>query len=79
MMYLNLAIEKITSQPPKKWPKPKEVPKQKPQKEPQPPRGYDREALDRAMVHAYTDKELAAALGIGVWRVRKWLEWRFRD
>ena len=66
-------------EPPKKWPKPKEVPKQKPQKEPQPPRGYDREALDRAMVHAYTDKELAAALGIGVWRVKRWIEWRFRD
>ena len=46
--------------------------------EPKPPRGYDREALDRAMVHAYTNQELADALGISLYMVKKWLEWRYR-
>lgn len=50
----------------------------KPPKEPQPPRGYDQEALDRAMVHNYRDEDIAKALGIGVWRVKRWIEWRYR-
>lgn len=67
---------------PKKGPKLQEVTKPKPQKqnkEPQPPRGYDQEALDRAMAHNYFDKDVAKELGIGVWRVKRWIEWRDND
>lgn len=52
----------------------------KPPKEPQPPRGYDQEALDRAiaMPNNFSDEDIAKALGIGVWRVKRWIEWRYR-
>lgn len=56
----------------------KEPPKPKPPKEQQPPRGYDREALDRAMVHNYFPKDIAKELGISVWMVNRWIEWRYR-
>jgi hypothetical protein len=46
--------------------------------EPQPPRGYDREKLDAAMVHAYKDQEIADALGLSLYMTRKWLKWRYR-
>ena len=44
----------------------------------QAPRGYDRDALDSAMVHACTDQQIADALGISLYQVKKWLEWRYR-
>lgn len=62
------AVERVVSQPAKKEKKPKQ---------PQPPRGYDRAKLDAAMVHAYTEKEIAAALGESLYMTRKWLSWRY--
>lgn len=58
--------------------KPVKAKPEKKKKEPKPPKGYDREALDRAMVHNYFPEDIAKALGIGVYRVKRWLEWRDR-
>lgn len=71
-------------EPPKKAQKPKKEKKPKPPKppkEPQPPRGYDQEALDRAiaMPNNFSDEDIAKTLGIGVFRVKRWIEWRYRD
>lgn len=71
-------------EPPKKAQKQKEEKKPKPTKppkEPQPPRGYDQEALDRAiaMPNNFSDEDIAKTLGIGVWRVKRWIEWRDND
>ena len=45
---------------------------------PRPPRGYDEDKLKKAMAHAYTDKELAKALGLSLYMTKRWLEWRYR-
>lgn len=43
-----------------------------------PPKGYDEERLKKAMVHAYTDREVAVNLGISLYMTKKWLAWRYR-
>ena len=65
---------------PPKAEEPKKVVPKLPKKkdEPQPPKGYDREKLDRAMVHAYNDRDLADALGLSLYMAKKWLDWRYR-
>lgn len=67
---------------PKEGPK-KELKKEpkgkKPPLEPQPPLGYDRQALDKAMVHACNDRDLAEALGLSLYMAKKWLDWRYRE
>lgn len=71
---------RLGKQPPPVKEEPKKVLPRLPKKkdEPQPPKGYDREKLDRAMVHAYNDQELADALGLSLYMAKKWLDWRYR-
>ena len=71
---------RLGKQPPPVKEEPKKVVPKRPKKkdEPQPPKGYDREKLDRAMVHAYNDQELADALGLSLYMAKKWLDWRYR-
>lgn len=45
---------------------------------PHPPKGYDKEKLERAMVHNYLQKDIAKALGLSVAMARKWIAWRDR-
>lgn len=46
-------------------------------RKPKPPYGYDRAKLDAAMVHAYTEKEVAKALDVSLYMARKWISWRY--
>ena len=46
--------------------------------EPQPPAGYDEEKLMKAMVHSYSDREIADCLGLSLYMTKKWLAWRYR-
>ena len=71
---------RLGKQPPPVKEEPKKVVPKLPKKkdEPQPPKGYDQEKLGRAMVHNYTDQEIADALGLSLYMTRKWLKWRYR-
>ena len=46
------------------------------QKPKEPPRGYDREKLERAMALSYSMKELAKRLKLTPYMARKWVEFR---
>ena len=46
------------------------------QKPKEPPRGYDREKLERAMALSYSMKELAKRLHLTPYMARKWMEFR---